>query len=441
MIEMTHMAPLDLIGLTPLDHLPAKLALPYILYFDTPDTQAALLSLQNGVGKLVSQLPWLTGDVVLHTPEDLKTRLHIAAPQVPNAETRILQVKEYDRDQDIQSTPLQSYLPVPTFIPASDQRPVLRFQANVFPGKIVLAMCFWHNVFDGGGAGVILEALAECITSTETPITQSIASIHSGLRSAIGKPPLFDTNTSAEQWTQIESAMASVVQTKRYAFSAEKVAKLKEACSMILPDVTTESTWVSSNDIITAVLAISVDRVLHPERANKQEVADFLMAVDLRRKVQLPKTYVGNVIYPIHDDIYFRDGQAEQKEDADLFHLTQLAVRVRNTLASMDDNLLYSASATVAECDDWTKLEGKPADIIITSWRGLKTYALDFGPTIGHITDFEPGFALVPGGCIFLPERIAEQGKAAPPWEVCITLKTGDDKALVADPLFSQILA
>lgn len=455
---MPDVAPLDLVGMTPLDHIPAKLSLPYILYFDTPDPQAALQNLQNGVDKLVSKLPWLAGDVILHSdPEGPKTRLYIAAPQVPISETRILQVKHFAQDQDIQSASLQSYLPVPTFIPASDQRPVLRFQANVFPSKIVLAMCFWHNVFDGTGAGVILEALAECITSADAPITQEIAETHLDLRKKVSKfpalcrerldhsvelgPPLFDSNTSADQWTQIETAMASAVQTKRYSFSPEKVAKVKEICTKLLPQVTSESTWISSNDIITAVLAITVDRVLHPERSKKTESADFLMAVDLRSRVQLPEKYVGNTIFPVHDDVYFRDGLAEKQEDPDLFHLTQLALRVRTKLASMDDNLVYSASATVAEGDDWTGLEGTPADIIVTSWRALKAYSIDFGPSIGHLKDFEPGFALVPGGCIFLPARVAEEGKPAPPWEVCITLKTGDDKTLIADPLFSQILA
>lgn len=455
---MPDIAPLGLVGLTPLDHIPAKLSLPYILYFDAPDPQAALQNLQKGVEKLVAQLPWLAGDVILHSdPEGPKTRMYIAAPQVPIAETHVLQVKSFEQDGEIHSTPVQSYLPVPTFIPASDQRPVLRFQANVFPSKIVLAMCFWHNVFDGGGAGVILEALAECTAAAETPITQTIAKSHEDLRKAVSKfpslcktrldhaielgPPLFDPSTSADQWTQIENAMASAVETKRYTFSAEKVAKVKEICTKILPEVTPESTWISSNDIVTAALGITVDRVLHPERANKTESADFLMAVDLRNRVQLPETYVGNTIFPVHDDIYFRDGLAEQKEDPDLFHLTQLALRVRAKLASMDDNLVYSASAAMAEGENWTGLEGKPADIIVTSWRSLKTYSLDFGAGLGHISDFEPGFALVPGGCIFLPARVAEEGQATPPWEVCITLKTGDDKALLADPLLSKILA
>ncbi|PYH93958.1 hypothetical protein BO71DRAFT_484189 [Aspergillus ellipticus CBS 707.79] len=423
----------NLLGLTPLNHIPAKLFLPYILYFDTPDPQTAVNTLQKGIDKVISQLPWLAGDV-----------------------------KHFDHDEDIRSHPVQSYLPLPTFRPVSEQRPVLRFQANVFPSKIVLAMSFWHSVFDGTGAGVILEAVAECCKTpsdeSETPIAQLIANTHPLLRKKVSNfptqcqtrldhpelgVPVFDPNTSTAQWDAMESALADAVETARYTFSPEKVSQMKDTCTQVLPKLQQSSaSWISSNDIITAVLAICVDRTLHPERANKTESADFLMAVDLRSRVQppLPETYPGNAIFPVHDSIYLQETAGQTGEDADLLHLTHLALRVRSKLASMDETLAYSAPAAVADCDDWTKIEASPADIIVTSWRGLKMFSLDFGAGLGHIEDFEPGLALVPGGCIFLPSRVERSG-STPPWEVCITLKKGDSQTLAKDPLFSRILA
>ncbi|GLA00792.1 hypothetical protein AnigIFM60653_010177 [Aspergillus niger] len=453
-----------LLALSPLDHIPAKLFLPYILYFDTVDTQTALFTLQKGIDKLISELPWLAGDVILHTaPEGPKNRMHIAPPCIPLSEVPMLKVKHFDGDKDSSSQPIQSFLPLPTFIPASQQRPVLRFQANVFPGRIIVAMSFWHSVFDGTGAGVILEAVAECCKSTSeeftTNLVQTIAETHAELRKKVSNfpsecvtrldhsvelgTPVFDPNISTEQWNAMESALASTVETKRYTFSPEKVAKVKDICTQLMPQLRS-SEWISSNDVITATLAICVDRALHPERADKTQSADFLMAVDLRNRVDppLPETYLGNSIFPVHDDIYSEAMAGQTGDGADTLHLAQLALRIRTKLTSMDKTLMYSASAAVADYEDWTKVEAGPAGIIVTSWRGLKVFSLDFGAGLGHIVDFEPGLTLVPGGCIFLPSRTSlEKSGSIPMWEVCITLKAGDSQVLEKDPLFNRILA
>ena len=160
---------------------------------------------------------------------------------------------------------------------------------------------------------------------------------------------------------------------------------------------------------------------------------------------RLPETYLGNSIFPVHDNIYdSQETAAQTGQDADLLHLTQLALRIRTKLSHMDETVAYSASAAVAEHDDWAKIEANPADIIVTSWRDLKVYSLDFGVGLGFIDDFQPGFALVPGGCIFLPSRARRddsKSMSPPPWEVCITMKKGDSQALVKDELFSRIFA
>jgi fumigaclavine B O-acetyltransferase len=459
----------DFLGLSPLDHIPAKLFLPYILYFDMADPQTATHSIQKGIDKLISQLPWLAGDVILYSaPEGPQNRMHIAPPRSsPSQEVPpMLQVKHFDRDEDFRTHPVHCYLALPTFIPALEQRPVIRFQANVFPSKIALAMSFWHSVFDGTGAGVILEAVAECCKTannndSETPMAQTIAKTHTELRSTVSAfaskcqvrldhtvelgTPIFDPSISSEQWNAIESAAASAVETKRYIFSPEKVTEVKETCTRLLPQLkppSSSSAWISSNDIITAMLVICVDRTLHPERADKTKSADFLMAVDMRSRVHppLPETYLGNSIFPVHDDIYFKETAGQTGQDADLLHLTQLALHIRTKLGQIDETVAYSASAAVAEYEDWAKIEAKPAGIIVTSWRSLKIFSLDFGPGLGYIEDFEPGLALVPGGCILLPSRVSSPEKT-PPWEVCITMKMGDSKTLVQDPLFSRILA
>lgn len=494
----------ELIGLTPLDHLPAKIFLPYVLYFDTTDTKTALHTIQNGVDKLISLIPWLAGDVVLRNePSGPQNRAHIVVPPrtaaaaAVSGEIPMVQVKYFDRDDEFRTHRVQAYVPVPTFIPASQGRPVVRFQANIFPSKIALVMSFMHMVFDGSGAGVLLQALAECCkaaaaatddTATDTlPITQTIAANDVELRKEISTwpskcqtrldhsvalgPPAFDPNLSAEQWGAMESTMLSAGETQRITFSTEKVAAVKAiVCDKLLPrlqhtqdtqEQQSPSSWISSNDIIAATLSITVNRTLRPERT---ESAGLLMAVDLRKRVRppLPETYLGNVIYPIRDNIYPEQtagaaqgeaatgaGEEETDPDADLLQVTQLSLRLRAKLNGLDETIAYSAAAAVADGDDdgdWSRTDGQPADIVLTSWRHLNVFALDFGPGLGHIEDFGSGFFLLPGACIFMPARTTQQqqengSEAVVPWEVCITLKPGGFEGLMKDPLFSRIVA
>ena len=79
--------------------------------------------------------------------------------------------------------------------------------------------------------------------------------------------PVFDPNTSTEQGNALEWAMSSNVETKQYGFSPEKVVKVTNICTRLLPQLQS-SAWISSNDVITITLAICVDRALRPERAS-----------------------------------------------------------------------------------------------------------------------------------------------------------------------------
>lgn len=478
------------IALTPLDHTLPKFYLPYMLYFNTPDTKTALQTLHDGVKRLVSHLPWLAGDVT----SGPQNRGYIVAPSGPLEAVPMLHVKSFDRDDDSQTLPINSYLPLPCFIPPSQRRPVVRFQANVFPNRIILVMSFLHFALDGTGAGVILRALAECCCNAKSApnatgtasTTASVAEDEINLRNQISSwpsrcntpvstqslelaTPFFDPNITSEQWAAMEAAMSSGVRTRRFTFSAEKIALLKQTCSSeFLPRLSPSSGFVSSNDIVTAVLGIAVDRAQDPSKArrrndeseNENEDARLTLTVDLRSRVQppLPSTFVGNMNYPAYCEIQHlgqdqwskpsqdnnNNNNRNNEEEADLLALTQLALQLRGKLSSMNESLAYSVSAAVADLEDWTKLESKPGNVVVTTWRHLDSYALDFGDDLGKIVDFEAGLSLIPGACIVLPAREkAQKGEAAEsvPWEVNITVKPGDMDVLVGDPLLAMVLA
>ncbi|BCS27755.1 uncharacterized protein APUU_60803A [Aspergillus puulaauensis] len=473
--------PLAPIALTPLDHTLPKFYLPYMLYFNTPDTKTALQTVHDGVKKLVSHLPWLAGDVTYSSkPCGPQNRGHIVAPSGPLEAVPMLHVKSFNHDDESHTLPINSYLPLPCFIPPSQQRPVVRFQANVFPNRIILVMSFLHFALDGTGAGVILRALAECCNAKSAPnatgmaiTTTSVAENEINLRNQISSwpsrcntlvstqslelaTPFFDPNITSEKWAAMEAAMFSGVKTRRFTFSPEKIALLKQTCSSKFLQRLSPSGFISSNDIVTAVLGITVDRAQDPSKARRKndENARLTLTVDLRSRVQppLPSTFVGNMNYPAYCEIQHlvQDNNNNKEEEADLLALTQLALQLRGKLSSMNESVAYSVSAAVADLEDWSNIESKPGNVIVTTWRHLDSYALDFGNGLGKIVDFEAGLSLIPGACIIMPAREKAQkekegegkGEAeAVPWEVNITMKLGDMDVLVGDPLLARILA
>lgn len=343
-------------------------------------------------------------------------------------------------------------------------------------------MSFLHFALDGTGAGVVLRALAECCNAKSAPnatgmaiTTTSVAENEINLRNQISSwpsrcntlvstqslelaTPFFDPNITSEQWAAMEAAMSSGVKTRRFTFSPEKIALLKQTCSSKFLQRLSPSGFISSNDIVTAILGITVDRAQDPSKARRKndENARLTLTVDLRSRVQppLPSTFVGNMNYPAYCEIrhLVQDQRSEpsqdnnnKEEEADLLGLTQLALQLRGKLSSMNESVAYSVSAAVAGLEDWSSIESKPGNVIVTTWRHLDSYALDFGNGLGKIVDFEAGLSLIPGACIVMPARKKAQKEKeaeaeAVSWEVNITMKLGDMDVLVGDPLLARIL-
>ena len=160
-------------------------------------------------------------------------------------------------------------------------------------------MSFMHAAMDGTGAGIVLQALAECCKVTDGnpgTVTASIAKNKVKIQQEVLSwplkyktcldhslelgPPVFNSSITSEQWAAMEAAMSSVVKMKKFTFSPQKISQVKEACNKFLPEFQLSS-FVSSNDIITAILGICIDRVQHPMGASQNENATVTMTVDL----------------------------------------------------------------------------------------------------------------------------------------------------------------
>lgn len=126
------------------------------------------------------------------------------------------------------------------------------------------------------------------------------------------------------------------VKPKSFSFSPENVTQVKQRYSKFL-HMFQPSSFISTNNIMIAILGISVARVQHPVRASNNEDARVTMKVDLRSRVQppLPYTYVGNMTFPVQGDIYPPQNhqiEVENAQKADILRLTQVALQLRGKL-------------------------------------------------------------------------------------------------------------
>ncbi|PKY02421.1 hypothetical protein P168DRAFT_283207 [Aspergillus campestris IBT 28561] len=463
------------VRLTAVDHTQPKLYVTLFASFILADIESGLQSLQAGVKTLFSEIDFLAGDVVTHPElEGRRNVRQIHPPIGALADVTLLQVKPHGSASTasaiLESSPsFPDYAPFPALIAPTERWPVLRFQANLMRDGIVLAMSFNHAVFDATGATFVLQALSECCRAggnglKDTELLSAIQRNEISLRQEIYQTPPSNTtqgdvsnyygpaaivpDLQPEQWTGFMASLQATLSTRKFLFPASRVEQLKAICSDSIARASQQTTPTpSSNTVISALLITCIRRILAAPCADTETAhpATFVMPVNLRGRLKTPrfKTYLGNMITalrgstPSTADVI--DGASEGQQQ--LTHLARLSLQIHQGLESIDEQHIRETIAFLQAQDDWSAVNHKPADIILSSWRHLGVYDLDFGAPLGFVDDFEMDFGLVEPLCFFMPKRRVRGGGGGDvPWEVHITLKKGKFDALLADPLFGWIL-
>ncbi|GFF78845.1 hypothetical protein IFM53868_02448 [Aspergillus udagawae] len=332
-------------------------------------------------------------------------------------------------------------------------------------------MGYNHVVFDGTGGGVILNLLAEsCCTSGSAEIEQCspvsrllpeaslrklVLDITSPLEGRINHSEVYCHSLAATSSTLISEE--SRAPQEIFIFSADKINKLKQTFNYIYPwlqdacEISTNAplpSYVSSNDVLTALLWASIIKAGHSSRDSKQPQKgyDCVMAVNLRPffKPRLPESYMGNAVTQLRITVDPATlppqgaGTPHPSWDmeslsgldiASLLPIAKLAFRIRHKLSGFNDHYVRSLTSFLKGHDDWNTMHLRPFDIVVTSWRHLQVYDLDFGPHLGYIDSFHDQWWGIPGGCVIMP-AFASRSKTTgtkseyqqPPWDVRITL-------------------
>ncbi|PWY88549.1 hypothetical protein BO70DRAFT_286762 [Aspergillus heteromorphus CBS 117.55] len=461
--------------LSPLDHTIPKIYVAFFLSFPLETPEDGLRSLKKGITKLIQRLPVLAGDTILRA--SAHGHKNVQFVQKPNEETAaipMLQVRHHSKlslheisaqkvKSGVESLRLaDACTPLPDFISPLERRPILRFAANVMTDGILLAMSINHSFFDGGGAGAIMEALAECCRTSDSDLSLPIFNLSD--QASRGKLSSLGTTTGVEaadmdhskqynatgtipclssgEWSGMMESFATSLTSCRLELSASKLERLKTVCNQILALASCPDwpLYVSSNDVLSALISICRNKC-HDAHGGKE--SELTTIVNMRRRVDppCPDHYLGNMITAVHAPIPSSEPELpvdlSRFDDLglgreDLLRITAAAARIRQSILVVDDRHVRSLMGYLPKMHDWNAINMRSSDLSISSWRDWKVYGFDFGRHLGAISHFQMHFGLNGGLTVVMPAG----GKIGADWDIQLMIKSTDWPSLQSSHLF-----
>ncbi|KAH8691640.1 hypothetical protein BGW36DRAFT_388709 [Talaromyces proteolyticus] len=452
--------------------------MPFFLFFSTLSITESLDSLEKGIGRLVMELPFLTGEVVKSNrlehkanvmevrPSDastlrdhpiLRIRYHAQCIELHNVRSTVTIISRDNLSNE-------NFIPVPLAIPPPEPCLVCRFQANVMTDGIILAITLSHRVTDGYGMSLILRYLAQCChdptrkdgllpinPSNETRLRRQLFVINSELSE---KPPW----TGESFFTQSAPVLDEEVVSRKIKLHSTKIKQLRDSCNFFFQnmpqgiDIDNSCDWLqrselpifSNNDIVTALTWLCIARSRYNSlKPNKESV--LFMPVDVRTilKPTLSYSYVGCSVLGVLSE--FNLGILDEPhmnvpsigilglDNSDIYLLSRLAYIIRNNLSVIDDEYARRVISTILKASDWDSFHLSVPDVVVSNLRYLQVYQ-DFGSVLGKPFDFDICDTRVDGMSWILPNRLRSTS-VQHPFELRVSLRTSAMRKLQSDRL------
>ncbi|KAJ5155048.1 uncharacterized protein N7500_010487 [Penicillium coprophilum] len=454
----------------------------FLLFFQNTQPGESIVVLEDGIKLLLKVHPFLAGDVTRRTDFGQSKSIWQIEPEAPESLVQfpMLQTQHFQaesikklrskclltgaEEQEI----ISRLTPLPIDMNISlPRRPILRFQANVMCDGIILAMTFHHSAMDGAGASRVLGLLADCCRDPTATASASVP-LDRQLRSEIERLVSESSSGSlskdfsqyycglgdwaallAENWSRFLRTRAPELVTWRVTIPGSKIQYLKEACNALIRDETflqadgrPSPGFLSNNDIVSALMAM----ILRQAGQLAGKSTELSLAVDMRGSFHTPAfdDYLGNMVLLTYTPI--SPGRNEVPVDgADplmglrqecLEELTQIAVRVRQSLLAVDEDHIQGALSHLHSQTNWADIGFRGVPIPLSSFRNFGIFDLDFGESLGaQPREFQLHLPVLGGMCFILPKR--QDGLAGiEPWDLHLTLNRDDHSVVATDPLF-----
>ena len=460
--------------LTALDQLMPRSYSPLILTFPISKMQveATKSLLIESVKLLVTEIPFLTytvidsstrkGEVELIEPSDgevpslLTVKDWMVAPNsnewnktYQELHQQHMPMSALDGEKLAPSCRLDPYFNRPS--------PVFVAQANIIDGGLLLCTLLHHSVMDGPAIGTVLQRWSENCRNLQSSTAGIISTLPEG---SLDRTPVLQGGRKDEKIqghpayniAQPESSLSVETQAAppspppmtAVIFGIEKaaIARLKERINTHLKDQGRNDVWVSTNDVICAVIWQAITRARRESREDTEPVETsptrpcrLIFAVNGRSKLSppLPSTYLGNV-----NIITATANKLTSLLDGAVSAIENSALTIRQAILGVNDGVIRSLIDLVDSLEDLSSISVvfKPLtlDVAITSWIEMGVYELDWGEAIGggkadYIRLTRVAFD---GLCIVLPRKGKED------LEVLVGLKTEHMESLRRDDEFAK---
>lgn len=395
---------LDILGQAErINRLYTQVTLCFPVQDDSRSLQKEIIdNLEIGLARLRKSFPWIAGEVIQNdgifkiTPAE--TTLSLVVKELRDHDT----VPSWDElkqanfpfrmlDEDVVA-------PCRTMVEPKAERPVLIVQANFVKGGLLLTINAQHGSMDMAGQAQVVALFAKACRGEDFARDEiEIGNMQRTDRIPIphDKTPDNADPPEPEQEEVAENVEAharpreaqpgspsDALVWEYFDFSAASLASLKEVAS---PELTSEVTFVSTDDVLSAFIWQSLTRARHPRLDHPRATPTTLSRnVDVRRYFDLPSTYPGLMTAAIWPMLFVDDIVNHRSVGAVASDL-RAALRPELLRASAE----FQAS-TIARKQDASMqrsiagLSDPRFDVRLSSWAKEKLYDLDFGPCLGQ---------------------------------------------------------
>lgn len=409
----------DSVPLTPLDQtLPLTTAVSFLLFFHPEDINSALQILRSGWERSVRQLPLLAGNVVNQSGDGQKRGIRYLVPSYRSLSVDDLVETRYH------SLPLSAVNgrevedQLVASLSSSEGQAVSRVVLNVMKDGIVFCLTWSHTIFDGNGASLLVEMLADTCRGkasrlppsygTEINLRKMIASLE---RPAKMCPQEFsDLFTNGEKENSDLPMAEKRLITHSFHVSPARLHLLRDSCNTFLRQWTSlnqkEKTppFLTKNDVLTSAVSVCVTRSRNKgtRAAIASKKIHFGMAVDVRRQLNLlledGQQYLGNtfITIAVHADIPSTQENAKGQDSfikgmkmTDFYLTTYIASQVRKKLLTIDRSHVSSLVSYIRDNSADRQMVFETWDLAFSSVRHLPLHSLEFGEALGRVRDFK----------------------------------------------------
>jgi hypothetical protein len=434
--------------------------------------QLAIERLRTRVRKIVDAKPYLSGHVTdVKLPDQQIGRAEIRFTthgylKYPAVEVRTLlnsDGSQIDYDElDREGLPPSRLRPedVSALLPNVDPSilaPVFRIQANLVKGGLIVSIYLHHCISDGTGLDLITtgDIMNDKNTFHRPDPSDSVSKLEDKLkafayqktqiRQELSYAPPDLANNRNLTGRRLDGPVIPANAPGRgcvMMISSQKISTLLDEYNDV--GDRDHRPAHTKNSLLMALLWRHMTRARRPSIEHNANIktSSLLIPVDIRRKLKRPllPSYFGAAVDSAKAKLTL-----DALTDSNVMNLREVSTTVRESIARVDDSFVREAIALANTTDreiDVTDLQAScmdratGADMYITSWLRLRTYASDFGMGLGGPDWVRKPWSRDPGSCIILPQKSENSDY----YEVVVQMTEMDMDRLLGDQEFMNFV-